>query len=135
MTFDAVRQAISAEILNNVSGGLIVTVDNDPFDWSNPPATFNHIEISFQGANQIGMSANPKSRDVGYVYLCTYVQTGAGSDAPGKALDWLRGVLEYKILSAPGARITFEAMQPDGTGNPRGWYTSDAKVLFRVHPA
>jgi hypothetical protein len=136
VTFEVVRQTFVTEMLAGIPVGAVATFDNDPFDWANAPSVFHHVRISFQAASQIGMSASPKTRDAGYVYLRTHVRQGLGSKPATEALDWYRTALEFKILSAPGVRITCEAMEPDGDPvEVRGWCIHDAKVFFRVHPA
>jgi hypothetical protein len=136
VTFEVVRQTFVTALQAGIPVGAVVTFDNDPFDWGNAPPVFHHAKITFLGASQIGMAANPKTRDTGYVYLRTHVRQGLGSKPAAEALDWFRAALEFQILTAPGVRVTCEAMEPDGDpADIRGWCIHDAKVFFRVHPA
>lgn len=135
MTFEAVRQAIVTAVDAAVPNGMVVTIDNDPFNWATPPEVFNHVRVEFVDASQIGMAAAPKTRDSGYVRLRTHIRAGQGSRPATEAMDWLRGALEFQILGAPGARVTFEALQPEGSDDLKGWCMHDSRLFFRVHPA
>lgn len=133
--FEAVRQLITSQVLNAKRAGTTLVFDNDPFNWDDPPKVFDHVQITFHAGDQLGMAAAPKTRDLGHVYLDTYVQQGQGTRPATESMDWLRGVLEYRQLVGAGFRVTFEVFEGAGDSPRAGRNIYRAKVLFRVHPA
>ncbi len=136
MSFEIARQLLTQKIMDTIPVGEVVVIGNDPFDWNSPPEVFHSVKISFQGAGQIGMAADPKTRDYGYLRLRTHIRQGLGAKPATTALDWFRDSLAFKIFVGAGLRITLEALVPEGDPvEVRGWCMHDASLFFRIHPA
>lgn len=136
--YEIIRQAITAHILasrdaNNPS--LIVVFENDPFDYTNPPPFYVWVDISFEGAEALGMSNAPQSREHGVVHCAVVCQEGTGTAGVSNANDWLKETLGYPLLAPGGAAITFEAFRPRGSETHKGWYRSRSRSIFHADPA
>jgi hypothetical protein len=106
--------------------GAKLVVDNQPFDWNNPPESFTTFEIKFQGGCQIGMAADAKDRVRGHVYVTAYVRLGTGSKTALQTLDWFRGVLSRRAVG----RLQLQAAEPAGDGKAAGYFFEQLKVPF-----
>lgn len=132
--FDEARALITKVVLDQKRAGTSLVFDNDPFQWGNVPAVFDHVQISFHGGDQIGMAAAPKTRTLGHLYLDTHVAQGAGTKAAAESMDWLKAALEYRQLAGSNFRVTFESFQPAGDSPRAGRTIYRSKILFRIHP-
>lgn len=136
MSYETVRKALTELILAIKPSDATLVIGNDPFDWSNPPEVFTSVKISFEGARQIGVEAQPRTRFYGFLRWRTHVREGLGTKPAADALDWIQSGVEYQVVMAPGVRITLETLVPDDDTSPvKGWCLHDADILFRVSPA
>ena len=100
--------------------------DNAPFDWNNPPASFVTFEVQFYFGAQADISANPKTRYRGFVYVTAYGRTNTGSRSLLVMLDWFSANLKYAYV----APVHLQAPEPAGSQDVKGWYTQQLKVPF-----
>ena len=131
---NAVIGFITANCLPAISG-IPVVFDDDPFDWSFPPNRFIHIQTVFNTARQLNMSAAPKSRISGAVYITHCNKVGQGEVLAATALDAVSGPLEYAIVLATGYRVNFREMEPLDLGSPPGWHYVENRSRFYADPA
>lgn len=111
--------------------GVAVTFDNDPFDWNNTPEIFSHMEIQFYGGDQIGMSATPRTRHSGFVYVTTYIRSGAGRKRALDVNEWFASKLGYARAGA--ARLQAPRHHsPDPRG---GYHVEELRVPFYADDA
>ena len=126
---NTIRQEITALVATPFAAaypGIPLVTDNAPFDWNAPPPFFVTLEVKFYSGNQISMSANPKTRYKGYVYVTTYAKEGTGSATSLNALSWFATNLGYKRTTS----VQIEAPEPSGMGSPKGWFTEESKFYF-----
>lgn len=105
---------------------LTLVLENQPFDWDNPPEFFVTLEVKFYSGEQIGMSEAPKTRSSGYVYVCVYVKPGLGSLSALAVLGFFANLLGY---SSAGT-VRFRAPEVDEPSKARGWSIQELKVPF-----
>lgn len=108
-----------------------IVYDNQEFDWNNPPAQFVTFEIDFQSSNQVGMSADPRTRIKGFVYVCVYVRSGTGSKNALTMIDWFANLLKYARIG----NVLLHEPEPEPSRAPKGWFTSHLKLYFVSDPA
>jgi len=108
-----------------------IVYDNQPFDRNNPPERWVEYEIKFNGANQIGMAMNPKSRIHGFVYVTVWSKEGAGSKTSARLADWFTQKLQY----ASSNGVLLQAAEPVPDKPPVGWYIDQLKLYFYANPA
>ena len=100
--------------------------DNQPFDWNNPPENFVTLELQFHAGLQIGMSATPKTRVRGYVYIMARAKEGTGSGKALAELAWFARTLGYQNAGA----LQFQAPAPVGNKTFKGWFMEEMKIPF-----
>lgn len=129
MKLEDIRKAIVEHVHTSYVAAfpaIPIVHDNQAFDWNDPPAQFVELEVEFQDAAQIGMSAIPTTRDSGFVYVTAYARAGKGVNASLRLLDWFRDRLGY---ATPGG-VQLGAPAAAGPGKPAGWHTQGLKVPF-----
>lgn len=99
---------------------------NDPFDWNNTPDVFTVLQIEFQGGDQIGAQAVPRTRVPGFVYAMVYVRQGMGDLLATRLLDWFATQLGY-VTAGP---VRLREPMFDGSTPMRGYVIYDFKVPF-----
>lgn len=107
-----------------------VVYDNGPFDWNSPPQTFVEVETKFYAGEQVNMSANPKRRLMGYVYVCVRTRRGIGTREATQIIDWFSETLKFARVGT----VTLEAPEPDEPAETQAWYLQDLKVAFKSDP-
>jgi hypothetical protein len=103
-----------------------VVIDNGPFDRNNAPEVWAELEIKFHDSDQVGPSANPRTRQRGFVYLSVYSREGTGNKVGLRVLGWFAQQLGY-YRSAP-----VQCNEPSAVPDPavRGWHIDSLKVPF-----
>lgn len=127
------HKAIVSAIYSTVNSGMQATyptipvaLENQAFDYANPPPAYVEVEVKFYDANQIGASSSPKTRVAGYVYVTYVCREGAGTLAGLDILDYVAGLLKYKSIGA--ARLQAPTLQDSIP--PKGWHIDELKVPF-----
>jgi len=111
--------------------GVILVLENQPFDWDNPPQRFVEFEVKLYSGHQIGMSNKPGTRLSGYVYACAYAKLGTGTLDSLRALEWIADLLKYRSVSG----VQFQAPEVTDSKPFKGWQTTDLKVAFHSDKA
>lgn len=111
--------------------GVPLVVDNAPFDRNSPPPMWVEYEIKWGGGNQVGMSANPKTRIHGWIYVTVWVKENTGSKVALAVVDWFNSQLAYAAV--PGVHL--QAPEPESPTPPTGWYMEQLKLYFYSDPA
>lgn len=131
---DALVALVYADFIAAYPTVPIVT-DNAPFDWNAPPERFVEFEVRHYAGAQIGLSASPRTRLRGFVYVSVNCRAGMGSKPALELLDWFIAALEYKIVAASGVRISLQEADPTGVEVLKGWYSERLRVSFHADPA
>lgn len=105
-----------------------LVLENQPFNWGDPPDKFVTLTIKFYEGSQIGIASAPKTRIGGFVYATLYAREGTGTLAGLDVLYFLAGLLAYK---SPGA-VRLQAARLDDTNPAVGWHTDDISVPFHA---
>ena len=133
---EAAREALVAFVATAYAAAYPASpavFDNDPFDWNSPPETFVEVEIKFYDGAQVNISADPKTRLRGFVYVTAYARQGTGSKLALQILDWFNARLKYAVVDP----VQLQEPRPDGSddGRKTGYYTESLKVEFHTRPA
>lgn len=130
----AIREALIGAVNTDyvlVYPGVPIVYDNAAFDRNNPPPMFAEFEIKFAGADQVGMSVQPRTRVHGFVYVTVWSRAGTGSKANLAMLDWFSAQLAYRTVSG----IQLQASEPVGAMvPPAGWFMEQIKLYFYTSP-
>jgi hypothetical protein len=105
---------------------VTIVYDNQAFDRNSPPDTWVEYEISFSGAEQIGMAFKPSTRVHGFLYVTVWTKEGAGSKRSTRIADWFAAKLAY--VTSNGVQI--QAAEPVPDKPPAGWFTNMQKLYF-----
>ena len=133
MSYESIRQSVISSIkapFEAAFPGVAVVYDNAPFNFDSPPDFYVEFEVKFYGGQQIGMSAAPRTRVSGFVYVTATARRGTGVKRVQQALDWFASNLEYKSFGG----VLLQAAEPDGDGGNQAWYTESVKVGFYKDP-
>lgn len=103
-----------------------ILYENGPFDWNSPPPFFVELEIKLYDGRPIGMSATPKTRLHGCVYVTTYAKKGSGNRTSKALLDWFFNHLKYQNAGA----VRLQEPSPVDGDRFLDWYTEGLKVEF-----
>lgn len=107
-----------------------LVVDNQAFDRNSPPSMWVEYEIKWAGGQQVGMSADPKTRTHGWLYVTVWAREGTGSKASLSVIDWFNSRLKYAAIA--GAQL--QAPQPESVTPRIGWYIEQLKLYFFTDP-
>lgn len=107
-----------------------IVYDNQPFDRNSPPMLWVEFEIKFAGGKQAGMSASPRTRISGWVYVTVWAKDGLGTKTSLSILDWFSQQTGY----ARPLGVTLEAPQPEFVSSPPGWHCEQLKLHFYSAP-
>lgn len=134
--FEEIRFTLTNRLVstNPPPDGIPIVVDNDPFDWNNPPPLFVYARIEFNNAEQVSMSVDPVDRVYGTVSLQFSTREGTGSAEITKLMQWGANTLRYPIILTPDPRITFQTFKPSGSQTLSGWYRAYARANFYADP-
>ncbi len=108
-----------------------IVYDNVAFDRNTPPDAWVEFNIEFTGGNQVGMSADPKTRLHGFVYVSVWCREGKGWKTASLMRDWFASQMKYK--SSGG--VNLQAPEPVGGKGPTGWDLKQIKFYFYTGPA
>lgn len=136
--YETIRKTLTQHLITQFTAfdpNLVLVFSNDPFDWNNPPPTFVYFDITFEGANQIGMSNTPKAREHGVVATQVCVREGLGSALAGAILQQVKDALGFQIFSPTGARISCDVFRPNGSATVKGWLRLYGRAVFHADPA
>ena len=122
---DAIRAFIDAPFVA-ANPTVPIVYENGAIDWNNPAPLFVECEVEFYDGDPIGMSADPRTRLHGCVYVTTYARAGKGSRASRALLVWFSNHLKYQNIGA--ARL--QAPVPDGSDKRKDWFCLSMKLGF-----
>ena len=127
------RTTIRQEVVNFVNADFVsafpavpIHYDNQPFETNSPQDLFVTLEIRPYAGFQISMSATPKTRIKGFIYVTCYSKTGSGTVPSLQILDWMETKLGYKNLGI----TQIEAPSPVEGEILKGWHTEGVKFAF-----
>lgn len=121
--------AIDASFASAYPGKKIV-YDNTAFDRNNAPDVWVEFEVKFGGGHQIGMSATPKTRVWGFLYVTVWTKDGAGWKQGDVIADWFATQLKYGSFGG----VNLQAPEPVDEKGPTGWHLSAIKLYFYTGP-
>lgn len=105
-----------------------VAFDNAPFDRNSLPDLWAEFEVVFDGGEQLGPSANPRTRRRGQVHVSVYARDGTGTKKVSWAMACFRQMLGYAYA---GRAILGEPKDvPEVPG--KGWYIRSLQVAFHA---
>ena len=108
-----------------------LVLENQPFDWGNPPDRFVTVEVEFYDGGQVGASSTPKTRFSGCVYISAYARKGQGTMESLRILGTLGGLLAYRGVGT----LQLKAAAPAGAADNRDFYSNELKVPFHADSA
>lgn len=108
-----------------------IVYDNKSFDRNNAPVQWVEYEVKFAGADQVGMSVDPKTRTHGFLYVTVWTKEGEGWRTTGDLLGWFSDKLKYRSTNG----VNLQAAELVSDKPPAGWFCEQIKLYFYTGPA
>lgn len=129
--FDLVRQAVIALVnadFVSTYPNIPIAYDNTAFDRNNPGEMYLDMQINFEAARRIAISAVSPIRDTGTVSLILNVREGLGTKVYSDVFSWLRPKLSDKTY----LNVEFHTGSMVSGPTVKGWTKPCLHVPFQL---